>query len=279
MKKIFVYLNVGFILLYLSTAAWSDTSSARETPVVKVVRNAAPSVVNISTEKIALLRQDPFWKNYGNAYDSLYQDFFRPVVSAVKLKSLGSGVIVQEDGLIVTNAHVINMATQIFVIFSNGESLPARPVLINQKDDLALIKVDEKQPLPALPLIQPGDVMIGETVVAVGNPYGLENSVSTGVISGKNRTFGVPEMNHIFTDLLQTDAPINIGNSGGALINLDGQLVGINLAVVQNAQNIGFAVPADKIREGISTYVQNKSAPPAPRPSQTASIPVRVTRA
>lgn len=279
MKKILGYFLVTLPLYGLNAAVWADPTSVRETPVVKVVRSAAPAVVNISTEKIAFLRQNPFWKKYGGAFDSLHQNFFRPLVSAVKLKSLGSGVVIQEDGLIVTNAHVIDMATEIIVIFHNGQRLQAQPVLINQKDDLALIKVHAPQPLVALPLIQPGDILIGETVVTIGNPLGLENSVSVGVISGKNRTFAVPEMNHIFMDLLQTDAPINIGNSGGALINLEGKLVGINLAVVQDSQNIGFAVPADKIHEGIKTYLQNKALGAGSAGKQPPkSIPVRIQK-
>lgn len=96
--------------------------------------------------------------------------------------------------------------------------------------------------------------MIGETVIAIGNPFGLENSVSVGVLSGKDRTFSSTQCAYVCSGLLQTDAPINPGNSGGALLNLDGELIGVNLAVVQSAQNIGFAVPADKIVNLLKIY-------------------------
>lgn len=252
------------ILLLLVSAMISDrqppahASSARETEVVKVVRQWAPSVVNISTERIAYLRRQPFWRGYGDNFDAMFRDFFQQsTVSAVKLPSVGSGVVVGEDGLIVTNAHVVNMANRLYVIFSNRKAVKGGVVVVNQKDDIAFIKVDPPQLVKPVALADADSVMIGETVIAIGNPFGLENSVSVGVVSGKNRSFVLPSR-HVFTDLIQTDASVNLGSSGGALLNLEGELVGINLAVVQNAQNIGFAISPRKIKEGLAFYEEEK---------------------
>jgi serine protease Do len=165
----------------------------------------------------------------------------------VKLKSLGSGVIVDKDGLIVTNAHVVHRATTIYAVLRDGTVAEAKIVKVNAIDDLALIRIEPGRGLRAVRFADVKSLMIGETVVAIGNPLGLENSVTTGVISGINRVFKNMECDYACSGLLQTDASINPGNSGGALLNMDGELVGINLAVVLGAQNIGFAVPVDKV--------------------------------
>jgi len=232
-----------------------DASSKRESSVVEVVRDWGPSVVNIGTEKVVLLRQQPFWRGYGHQYDAAFQNFFgSQMVSPVKVKSIGSGVILDPTGLIVTNAHVVNMASRVYVTLSDGTSVEGTIIVVDQPDDLALVKIEPPQSFKNLKLIDSKDVLVGETVIAIGNPLGLENSVSAGVVSGKKRVFGNPQMGIIMRDLIQTDAAINAGNSGGALLNLDGELVGVNLAVAQNAVNIGFAVSADKIKALVAQY-------------------------
>lgn len=270
-------ISILFVCVALTTLHAEPPSaraSQRETPVVKVVQQWAPAVVNIATERIVLLRQHPFWGNYGMAFDSFFDDYFgQNFVSALKLKSVGSGIIIREDGLILTNAHVVNMANKIYVVYSDGTTTEGSVVGISQKNDIALIKIAGTARLKAVRLARPDDILIGETVVAIGNPLGLENTVSVGVISGKNRTFVLPNGGPAFSDLLQTDAPINPGNSGGALFNLDGQLVGINLAVVQNAQGIGFAIPAKEIYALLTDYDrQSKSKDASDRPIK---IPVK----
>lgn len=254
MKNFVVYFFTLCVALGFSAPA-EAASSKRGSPVVEVVRDWGPSVVNIGTEKIVLLRQQPFWRGYGNQYDAVFQNFFgQQVVSQVKVKSIGSGVILDQTGLIVTNAHVVNMASRVYVTLSDGVSVEATILGVDQPDDLALLKIEPPHPLKTIKLIDSRDVLVGETVIAIGNPLGLENSVSAGVVSGKKRIFGNPQEGVVMNDLIQTDAAINAGNSGGALLNLDGELVGVNLAVVQNAVNIGFAVPSDKIKAMVARY-------------------------
>lgn len=232
----------AFLIILHLVANSASAQSERNTPVVRIVKEWGPSVVNISTEQLVPLRQHAFWSQYG---DALMKQVQSRVIGTMKLNGIGSGVIVREDGLIVTNAHVVNMASKIYVILSDGTMVQAALVAINPSNDLALIKIDLSRAIKPIKLAK--DVMIGETVVSIGNPLGLENSVSAGVVSGLNRTLSAPNAQIAFTGLIQTDASINQGSSGGAILNLDGELVGINLAVVQGAQSIGFAIPASKI--------------------------------
>lgn len=250
----------------------------RETPVVKVVRENAEAVVNISTEHIILLRENPAWGQYGSEFDFWFDQFFGQSgrMRALKLKSVGSGVIVDKEGMIITNAHVVHMASNIFVILSDGTSVQGKVVYENPADDLALIKIDSPKPLKAVTLGREDDILIGETVVAIGNPLGLENSVTVGIISGKEREIYSSRGEKVSDELIQIDAPINPGNSGGALLNLLGELVGINVAVVQNSQSIGFAVPIKKVKEAIDARQRSQPlaikhrARPAP-PSAVSS--------
>jgi serine protease Do len=245
--------NALILSLVFSVMACSNSysKSFRNTPIVNVIKSYAPAVVNIRTEAVIDLTQYPEWGRYGSELDTLLKEYFGKAYSEgeLKYKSIGSGVLIGKNGHIVTNAHVVMKAKNIFAVLNDGTSLQARVVKVNQGDDLALIKVNLPQPINSPKLADSNDVMIGETVIAIGNPLGLENSVTVGVISGKDRDFSSSSCTYICSGLLQTDASINPGNSGGALLNLDGELVGINLAVVQNAQNIGFAIPSSKIKK------------------------------
>lgn len=238
------------LLLLLLSCAGNTPATYRETPMVKVVRAYAPAVVNIRTEQVLDLKQDPHWGEYGEQLDRALKEHFGESYSegTIKYPSLGSGVIVDRSGLIVTNAHVVQKASSIIVVLSDGIQVKAEVRVVSKEDDLALIQVDLPHGVPAVRFARVKDLMIGETVIAIGNPLGLENSVTVGVLSGKDRAFSSQVCEYSCSGLLQTDASINPGNSGGALLNLDGELVGINLAVVQNAQNIGFAIPVDKVQ-------------------------------
>ena len=206
-------------------------------------------MVNISTERIVDLREQPDWGEYGEQLDLFLKEYFGDDYSegTLKHKSIGSGVILDNDGFIVTNAHVVQKATTIYAVLRDSTILQAEIVGLNSDDDLAILKVTLPHPVRKLVLAKMNDLRIGETVIAIGNPLGLENSVTAGVISGIDRSFSSLECKYECSGLIQTDASINPGNSGGALFNLDGELVGVNLAVVQNAQNIGFAIPSNKI--------------------------------
>ena len=249
-------LTVVCLFAIICTVAGCTAKSSRETPVVKVVREYAPSVVNIRTESVVDLKEHPHWGRYGERLDKFFQQYFGDDYSkgTVKLKSLGSGVIVNNKGLIVTNAHVVMKATTIFVVLNEGTVLESKVVAVSRGDDIALIKTTLPHPVSELKFANTGNIMIGETVIAIGNPFGLENSVTVGVISGIKRNFTSRECEYTCSGLLQTDASVNPGNSGGALLNLDGELVGINLAVVAGAQNIGFAIPVDRIVRLLTRY-------------------------
>lgn len=271
--KLFAQAVITGSVIFLSLAPGSAAEdNLRVTPVVKVVQNTAASVVNISTENVVLLRQDPFWGGYGTDLDAIFEQFYgrhSSVVSAYKLKSVGSGIIVDKSGLIATNAHVVNRASSIFIILNDGTQAEGKLAYENKKDDIALVKITPPKPLTEVRLGQTKDLMLGETVVAIGNPLGLENSVSAGVISGKNRKLYTQRGELICDGLLQIDAPINSGNSGGALFNLNSELIGINVALVEYSQNIGFTVPVEKLRESLTAYKSNKGAP---APSSRAGI-------
>jgi S1-C subfamily serine protease/HSP20 family molecular chaperone IbpA len=256
-RMIFIAVTAFFLQTAVVCGA---VENLRETPVVKVVRENAEAVVNISTERIVFLRENPAWGTYGNEFDYIFGEFFglsRPR-RALKLRSIGSGVIIDKKGIIVTNAHVVHMASTIYVILYDGTSVEGQVMYENPRYDLAIIKIDPPRPLKEVILGRADDIMIGETVVAIGNPLGLENSVSVGVISGKEREIYSSKGAAVFEGLVQTDAPINPGNSGGALLNLNGELIGINVAVVESSQSIGFAIPVNKVKESIEAHKRNE---------------------
>lgn len=254
-KKIMRFAAIAGLSILVAGAYLVQGS--RNTPVVRVVKDWSPSVVNISTESLVSLQYHPYWGKYGGVFDNFFNQYQSTVIGTMKLNGLGSGVVVSKDGLIVTNAHVVNMANKIYVIFSDGKAAQAALVAINPGNDLAIIKIDPPKKLKPIRLAD--NVMIGETVISIGNPLGLQNSVSAGIVSATNRSFSVPNAQNVFTGLIQTDASINQGSSGGAILNLRGELVGINLAVVQNAQSIGFAIPCEKVKSIIKDYREAKA--------------------
>ncbi len=215
-------------------------SAVRRTPVVIVAHNILPSVVNIQTEATIQRREfDPFFDPFGAFGGGTYTS-----------QSLGSGFIWSSGGIIVTNNHVVEGASRISVIFQDGTKVPARLIGVDPDSDLAVLRVDRKG-LPAAPIGTSSDLMIGETVIAVGNPFGLSGTVTTGVVSALGRSVPSKEAGRTFTDFIQTDASINPGNSGGPLLNIEGKVIGINTAIYANAQGIGFAIPVDRAKKVI----------------------------
>ena len=223
------------------------SSEAARDPVVLAVQKVLPAVVNISTERIVE-------REFNDPFEDLFRQFFnQPRRSRVQgVQSLGSGVIVDEDGWIITNWHVVQRATKINVILADGSHYDAQYVSGDDKNDLALLRIQAKKPLPAVDIAGESQTMLGETVVAIGNPFGFDHTVTKGVISAKNRSW--PPENPQFEDVLQTDAAINPGNSGGPLINARGQLVGINMAILSQAQGIGFAIPAQRVANLLAAW-------------------------
>ncbi len=216
--------------------------------VSPAVKKAIPAVVNISSTKI--IRQEG---RTAPGLPPLFEEFFGDRFSMPeerKAHSLGSGVIVNQDGHILTNDHVIRGAEEIEVVLSDKRELSAKIVGRDPKSDLALIKVNADTKLPVLELLADSNaVEAGDFVLAIGNPFGLGQTVTFGIVSATGRGgLGIEELE----DFIQTDASINVGNSGGALTNLDGELIGINTAIVSRTggnQGIGFAIPSNMARD------------------------------
>jgi len=222
-------------------------SAVRRTPVVLVAHNVLPSVVNIQTEATIKQRAvDPFFDPFG-----IFGNQQRSYTS----QALGSGFVWSSDGIIVTNNHVVEGASRITVNLNDGTQTPAKLIGVDPDSDLAVLRVDQKN-LTAAPVGTSADLMIGETVVAVGNPFGLSGSVTTGVVSALGRSVPSKEEGRTFTDFIQTDASINPGNSGGPLLNIEGKVIGINVAIYAQAQGIGFAIPVDRARKVIQDILR-----------------------
>ena len=228
--------------LLIPAAACGAPPSARVTPAVRAYRKAGPAVVNISTTKIIRARLGLFG---GNLFDDIFPS---PMIRRVPVKSLGSGFIIHGSGYLITNAHVVLRADKITVTLSNKSKYAATVISTDARHDLAVLKIEPKktEKFAYLPLGRSDDLMVGETVIAVGNPLGYANTLTTGVISAVDRTLSFSG-DIEYTGLIQTDAPINPGNSGGPLLNIAGELIGINTAVRPDAQNIGFAIAVDSL--------------------------------
>ena len=231
----------------LAAAPPTDALADRRTPIVRAVERAAPGVVNISTTQVVVQQFSPLLgMDLPDVFKREFGDLFRP--QRYVKNSLGSGVIISPRGYIVTNAHVVQQADQIIVTLADESQKKAELVSADPAADLAVIKIDPDKPLVAIPMGTSSDLMIGETVIAVGNPFGYQHTVTTGVVSALGRTIQ-PSPNFQYEGLIQTDAPINPGNSGGPLLNIRGELVGINTAIRAGAQGLGFAIPVDRVRE------------------------------
>lgn len=259
-KKIFwvpALLLLGFLLGGITYYFLSKTTAPRYQPFVpqvpsqiqetsrafsEVVRVVSPAVVNISSTKTIRRHPSPF--------DELF-DFLYPFPDGKSRRwreqSLGSGVIVSDNGYIVTNNHVIEKADDIRVIFVDKRNYKAKVVGSDPKTDIAIIKIDETN-LPVIPWGDSDRLQVGEFVLAIGNPFGLSNTVTMGIISAIGRTdVGIAD----YENFIQTDAAINPGNSGGPLVNMRGELIGINTAIFSKTggyQGIGFSVPSNMVR-------------------------------
>lgn len=218
--------------------------SQRRTPIVKVYEKTRDTVVNISGVRQVSTSS---WGGYD--WPDLF-DFWGPRYK-MEVSVLGSGVVVHESGYLITNAHVVKEAQNIKAIFNNGDEFPCTVIMADETRDLALLKIQADKKLPFVHLGSSSDLMIGETVVAIGNPYGYSNTLTTGVISAVGRDIPVEEGKWL-RGLIQTDAPINPGNSGGPLFNINGDLIGINTAIRAGAQNIGFAIPVDTLADNLA---------------------------
>jgi serine protease Do len=240
-------------VLALRLAAPAGIDPIRRTPVVEAVKKVSPAVVNISTETIVARQTSPFPAFRDPLFDEFFHDFFEPRVERYKQTSLGSGVIIRPDGYILTNQHVVLRGSQIKVTLADDRDFEAQLIGADSDSDLAVLKVKADRQLPYINMGNSDDLMIGETVIAIGNPFGLSHTVTTGVVSALGRS--LKSGDQTYYDFIQTDASINPGNSGGPLLNLSGDLIGVNTAIYQKAQGIGFAIPINRARRIVTDLI------------------------
>jgi Do/DeqQ family serine protease len=218
-----------------------NDATALKLSFAPVVRRAAPAVVNISSKRVVRQQVDPFWEMFGAG------------VPRERIEgSLGSGVIVRSDGVIVTNNHVIEGGQEITVSLADRREYPAKVLLADPRADLAVLKIDAKD-LPVLPIDRGDDMQVGDLVLAIGDPFGVGQTVTNGIISALNRSdVGAGAV----SSYIQTDAAINPGNSGGALVDMDGDLIGVNSFIVSrsgSSSGVGFAIPGPVVRQVVET--------------------------
>jgi Do/DeqQ family serine protease len=227
-----------------------------ENPFVRVAEMVTPAVVNISTvttgkgrtpsELFHPFGSDPFFRDF-------FDRFFEGMPRQRRQTSLGSGVIIDGSGLILTNNHVIKDADEITVKFANKQEAKGKVVGTDPKSDLAVIRVSTKEDLPVVALGDSDALHVGEWAIAIGNPFGLDHTLTVGVISATGRSeVGIAA----YENFIQTDASINPGNSGGPLLNIRGEVIGINTAIVASAQGIGFAIPVNMARKVMNDLVK-----------------------
>jgi serine protease Do len=232
----------------------------RRTAAVEAAERVGPAVVSITTET-DVQQQNPFQGFRGGdpLFDRFFQDFFegrRPRTAM----GLGSGVLIDGDGHVLTNEHVVARASRIKVNLSDGREFDARLVGADPNNDIAVLQVQTEEDLPWVAPDGGDDLLVGEPVIAIGNPFGLSSTVTTGVISALDRSLRTE--GHSYYGFIQTDASINPGNSGGPLLNSEGKLIGINTAIYQGAQGIGFAVPIRVAKRVVDQLLQHGEIAP-----------------
>ena len=225
-----------------------------------LVDSLKPSVVNISTTNVFKQRgfgrnmpKSPFGEN--DPMEEFFKRFFggNQPQQEYKRQGLGSGFIISKDGYVVTNNHVIEKATDIDVVLQNGDKFKAEVIGKDPKTDLAVLKFEPEEELQAVTLGNSDNLRIGDWVIAIGNPFGLGYTVTAGIVSAKGRSLGFG----VYDDFIQTDAPLNPGNSGGPLFNMQGDVVGVNTAIVARGQGIGFSIPINMAEFVINQLKEN----------------------
>ena len=246
-----VVLAVG--LAGVAAAGTVGGEVTRRSAVVRVVEKVADAVVNISTTQLRV-RRDPLFEEF-------FGSLFEPGRRVEQRASLGSGIIVDPKGLVVTNAHVVEGAHRIFVGVEDEETVPATLVGVDATADLAVLRIDTKRRLRVIDLNHGEPPLIGETVIAIGNPFGLSHTVTVGVVSALDRSIRTED--RVYHRFLQTDASINPGNSGGPLLNVAGELVGINAAIYARGEGIGFAIPRPRVQRVVHALTTEGWVSPA----------------
>ena len=238
----------GALLLSL-TALHAAGPYDRRTPAVEAFEKNKDAVVNIATKYVKEYPRNSFYD-----YRSLEDFFYGPRTRRYEYSSLGTGFIVDARGYVVTNAHVIAGATEVTVIMADESRHLASVVAENAAEDIALLKIDAGKELPSVLLGRSDDLLIGETVLAIGNPFGYDHTLTHGILSAIHREIEV-KRDMSLKHLLQISAPINPGSSGGPLININGEVIGINTAIREAAEGIGFAIPIDQLQETLPAMI------------------------
>ena len=249
LKKVSIAVVVTSVII----CCWFQLGFAVPAPssFAPLVKNLTPAVVNINTTKVVERRGrnfnfhgSPFSNN--DPFDEFFNRFFgQQPQRKFKQRSLGSGFIISKDGYILTNNHVVEDADEVKVTLSDEKTYDAKIIGTDAKTDLAVLKIKVDHDLPIVPLGDSSKLRVGDWVIAIGNPFGLERTVTAGIVSARGRVIGSGP----YDDFIQTDASINPGNSGGPLFNLQGEVVGINTAIVASGQGIGFAIPVNMAKD------------------------------
>jgi serine protease Do len=229
---------------------------SRQTVITRAVELASPAVVGIHVTQIKEYAARSIFD------DPLWNMMFPGQVYRQRVKSMGSGVIISEDGLVVTNAHVVEDAVETFITLAGGSEYKAEIIGADKLTDIALLKIERKESFPYIKLGSSDDIIIGEWVVALGNPFGLfdvnnQPTATLGIVSSINLDFGEQD-GRVYQDMIQTDASINTGNSGGALVNVLGELIGINTFIFtggganRGSVGVGFAIPVSRVKEVVA---------------------------
>ncbi|MCP5071517.1 MAG: PDZ domain-containing protein [bacterium] len=273
---------LGALTLFLAWPAGAEDPFLRRTATVGAVEKVGPAVVNITTEQIARRRRSPFRGD--PFFDRFFRDFSEPRLRQ-RAQSLGSGVVIDDARHVLTNEHVVARADVIRVTLADGREFEAKLVGADPNNDLAVLQLLTEDDIPWVDPGSSGDLMVGEPVIAIGNPFGLSNTVTTGVVSALNRSLRADD--RTYHGFLQTDASINPGNSGGPLLNANGQLIGVNTAIYGGgAQGIGFAIPIDVAKRIVAELITKGEVTPVwlgldlqdldPRLPELLSLPERM---
>jgi serine protease Do len=259
MRAVLALAIAAGIVCATAAAARASDPFLRRTAAVEAVEKVGPAVVNIITET-DVRQANPFEGFRGDPFfDRFFSDFFEPSRPRTA-QSLGSGVIIDAEGHALTNEHVVARASRIKVSLADGREFDAKLVGADPSNDLAVLQIQSKE---RLPWVAPGDskdLLVGEPVIAIGNPFGLASTVTTGVISALDRSIRADQKSYY--GFIQTDASINPGNSGGPLLNAEGALIGVNTAIYQGAQGIGFAVPIDVAKRVVAQLIEHGAVDP-----------------
>lgn len=254
-RILFLLLGIAIILPNVINAAPAELFGT--TLIADISEQVSPAVVAIESIHYVITRRvygsgDPFFDRF---FSHLFDEDFTGSNNVIPQKGSGSGVVISEDGYLLTNEHVISSADEILVKFGDGRSFKAKIVGKDKTSDLAVLKIDTNDKLSFVKLGDSEKVRVGEWVIAIGNPFGLGITVTCGVVSAVKRDLSVDKETN-YRDLIQTDASINPGNSGGALISSKGELIGINTAIIPSGQGIGFAIPVNRAKRIVGDLIK-----------------------